>query len=1169
LTSLERGRVPSPHSIVAREIPLINRIEEMKLLKEAVERAIQGEGGRVFLHGEAGIGKTRLARELRDYTHLRGMQVLYGRPSTLSKTDGFTPYALWNEVIKDYLHACTSVQLFKVIGDYPAEVCKLVPEIKRKLGPVAQSLPIRPEYERDRLFEAVSQFITNISRETPLLIVLDDLQCADESSLLLLHYIARGIHKDSLLLLGAYRDSDIDETHPLFTILTELNRERLLQSVPLKRMSSEEISEMIMRILEQDNIPKEFSELVYRKTRGNPFFVEEVIRSLKEEKIIYRENDRYKIKEISSIEFPTTVKSIIKTRISRLDDECQKVLTAASFIGKDFTLETLREVMKIKKSKLLGQVEKILKTGLFKYQSVHDEDVCSFTDIVVRDVVYEEVGPFTRRKLHGVVGQVLEKVYAKMIDEHFGELAMHFLESGDNDKALEYFLKGGEKAMTIYANGEAAYYYQSAFKLLAEKDGELKKKEWVLERLGDIKRTMGEYDVCVRYWDDALQLLPHSNQKEKASRLHRKIANVLWDKIGDSEKAREHHDTALNILKIAPESVELANLYEDIAHMHYRTGDMAKSLSWAEKSLELAKKLNSYDSIASSYVSLGTVLVYAGEPKKAIEYLESGLKIALDHDCTETALRAYNNIALSLPSEEYERCMKCYEKGLELAKKVGDIYHQSLLGFNLGGMHFNMGNINKAVLIMSEAVALDRKTGNTFHLYATAAALGYAYQVLGETDKSEQLLNEALSVSQRLDEFQQAVGGYDYLGLCHFDKGDYVKAKEYFEKLDEALEKAGDKFSQANASQYLIWTYIELEESEKAKNLIDRMCEFGLQVHNNDLIAALDALKAMLLRNEKKWEESIQQFEKSLQEFEVLKARRWNPYFFARMALYEYARVYQERNREGDREKAHNLLNQALKIFQKMGAKKDIEKVEATIASIETGIVSKPTDHVSTGYADLDKLLYGGIPPNYAVVLTSPSCDERDLLIRNFLETGTKKGEVTFYATIDPSVVKTLAEESQPNFYLFICNPQADTIVKNQRNIFKLRGVENLTDVSIALTSAIHKLDPSQKGPRRICIDLVSDVLLQHHAVQTRRWLAALIPELKSAGFTTLAMMDPRMHPSEELYAILGLFEGEINIHEKETEKGLGKYLKIKKMTNQKYLENELLLTKTGLQNQK
>jgi KaiC/GvpD/RAD55 family RecA-like ATPase len=224
---------------------------------------------------------------------------------------------------------------------------------------------------------------------------------------------------------------------------------------------------------------------------------------------------------------------------------------------------------------------------------------------------------------------------------------------------------------------------------------------------------------------------------------------------------------------------------------------------------------------------------------------------------------------------------------------------------------------------------------------------------------------------------------------------------------------------------------------------------------------------------------------------------------------------------------------------------------------------------ITTGYKNLDRLLGGGIPKKYTVTLNAPSCDERELLIRAFLENGARQGETIFYLAADPGVMKTLAEEFPANFYLFVCNPNADAIVKSAPNVSKLKGVENLVDISIALTTAIRKLDPSSKSPRRICIGLVSDVLLHHHSVQTRRWLSALIPELKSAGFTTLAVVDPQIHPPEELHAILGMFEGEINIHEKETRKGLEKFLKIKKMTNQKYSDSELILRREDLQKRK
>ncbi len=217
---------------------------------------------------------------------------------------------------------------------------------------------------------------------------------------------------------------------------------------------------------------------------------------------------------------------------------------------------------------------------------------------------------------------------------------------------------------------------------------------------------------------------------------------------------------------------------------------------------------------------------------------------------------------------------------------------------------------------------------------------------------------------------------------------------------------------------------------------------------------------------------------------------------------------------------------------------------------------------ITTGYKDLDNMLFGGIPENYAVILTSPSCDEKDLLIKRFLEAGAKEGQITFYVTTEASGVRALAEEFQTTFYLFICNPQADAMIKTLPNIFKLKGVENLTDISIALTSAFRKLNTSIKGPTRACIEIVSDVLLQHKAVHTRRWLTGLIPELRSRGFTTLAVMNPQMHPQQEVQAILDLFEGEINVYDEESER----YLQIKKMYNERYLESKLPLRKEKLE---
>ena len=921
--------VPCARPVAAREIQLIDRAEEMNLLREAVDRAVRGEGGLVFLYGEAGIGKTRLARELRAYARLRGVQVLYGRCPALFRMDGVPPYTIWSEVIKDYLENSSPEQLYRVVGFYPAEIVKLVPELGQRLRTIPQSFQISPEHEQNRFFEAVSQLVINISRETPLLVVLDDLQWTDSSSLLLLHYLARGVQKTSLLLLGAYRSTDIDAKHPMSPVLTELNRERLPQSIQLKRMSLNDVSEMIKNILEQDDVPADFCKLVYEKTKGNPFFAEEVVKSLKEEEVIRREENKWAFKDVSGIEFPETVKNVVKARFGRLDDERKNVLTLASFIGNDFTLEAMCAVTGIEESKLLELMDEMFRIGLIKERVIHGEVVCSFADMLVRDVVYEEVSPLKRKKLHGVVGCALEKVYAPKIDEHFGELAYHFLETGDKEKALDYFLKAGDKASKIFANAEAVSYLQHALSLLEEKEGELQEKASVLERLGDVEKLVGKYEDCVKHWNEALSLWAKLQKKDKTATLHRKMANVFWDTIGDTEKAKEHHEAALKILEAEPESVELARLYEDVAHMLRRKGKTPEALFWAEKSLALAEKLSALEAVAVACCELTVLSFMAANYRKGREYVERALKTALDNSYLETAWCAYYRAVYATHPEEYEKRLEYIEKGLALAKKVGNITFQASNLLYLAQEYLSRGEYAKAITIGEEALALDKKAGNKPYIPWDLLVLGTAYLRLGEWEKSEQLFAEAMDKARGTDEILSATWGHSGFGQLHFEKEEYAKAKKWFEEGVDILMKAGSRTEDTTLYSSLVSTYIELGEIEKAQNLLDGLRKLALETGEKWLINKEMVLRAGLLRAQKKWDESIELFEKALKELEFIKADIWNAYFFARWVLCEYARACLERNGDGDKEKAHNLLNQAMEMFQKMGAKKDIEKIIA------------------------------------------------------------------------------------------------------------------------------------------------------------------------------------------------------------------------------------------------
>lgn len=221
-------------------------------------------------------------------------------------------------------------------------------------------------------------------------------------------------------------------------------------------------------------------------------------------------------------------------------------------------------------------------------------------------------------------------------------------------------------------------------------------------------------------------------------------------------------------------------------------------------------------------------------------------------------------------------------------------------------------------------------------------------------------------------------------------------------------------------------------------------------------------------------------------------------------------------------------------------------------------------NRISTGYMNLDSLLFGGIPETYATVLSSTSCDERDLLIGRFLKAGLRMGEATFYVSVTPKNIEDFLKDSS-NFLLLLCNPHTDSITKSQPNVFKAKGVENLTDINIALTLAFRRINPSDTGSKRACLEIVSDVLLQHKAKETRRWLAGVLSEFKSNGFTVLATLNPQMHSFAEAQAVLDLFDGEISIYEKETENGQERHLRIRRMHDQKYLETDMVLKKTDL----
>jgi hypothetical protein len=213
-------------------------------------------------------------------------------------------------------------------------------------------------------------------------------------------------------------------------------------------------------------------------------------------------------------------------------------------------------------------------------------------------------------------------------------------------------------------------------------------------------------------------------------------------------------------------------------------------------------------------------------------------------------------------------------------------------------------------------------------------------------------------------------------------------------------------------------------------------------------------------------------------------------------------------------------------------------------------------DRVSTGTLELDSLLLGGIPKEYAVVLSASPCDERELIVKDFLNAGIKEG-ITFYIATEADGLEGLLDN--PNFYFFLCNTKPKTKVPDLQNVFVIPSKADITNLGISLTKAIRSIDQSVTQ-KRICIEIVSDVLVKHGVNTTREWLSGLITDLGSKGFTMLAVMYPEMHQSEESKAVLSLFDGEISIIQSDDPLDCRKSIRVKKLRNQDYIKNSMCL---------
>jgi hypothetical protein len=467
--------VTPPITHVLQGLPwgmFVGRRDEMEQLKEALEDALSGSGSLAMVVGEPGIGKTRLAEEFGVYAGLRGAQVLTGR---CYEGESSLPYRPFVEALRQYVRSRPDEELRSQMGPGAPEIATMVSEVRQRFPDVEDAPSLEPEAERLRLFESVAQFLGNASASSPLVLHFDDLHWADKPSLLLLQHLARAIGSHRLMIVGAYRDVELDRTHPLADALAVLRRLPNFRRVLLRGLSVETVTDLLGVIEPSEEAAggrAALAQALHQETEGNPFFIREVLAHLIETGKLAHEGGRWvgKVTSISDLGIPEGVREVIGRRLSRVSEGCNRMLTSASTMTGGFTWDALKAInADVPETDLLDALDEALGHQLISERKGEAAGSYDFTHALIRQTLYDELSTPRRVLAHRQIGEALERLYAGNVEPHLGELAHHFYQSapgGDVAKAIDYARRAGDRAEQMYAHEDACAGYERALQAL-------------------------------------------------------------------------------------------------------------------------------------------------------------------------------------------------------------------------------------------------------------------------------------------------------------------------------------------------------------------------------------------------------------------------------------------------------------------------------------------------------------------------------------------------------------------------------------------------------------------------------------------------------------------------------------------------------------------------------
>jgi tetratricopeptide (TPR) repeat protein len=730
---------------------------------DGFERTKSGRGQAFSIMGEAGVGKSRLLFEFRKAVANEDVTFLEGKCLSYSRGVAYHPvidilksnFDIREEDRDSEIREKVS-QGLKVLDTDIATTLPYLLELLSVTDSGIDKIPISPEARKDRIIEAVRRMALKGSETRPLIMAFEDLHWIDKSSEDFMKDLLENISGARIYLIFTYRPEFV----PTWGGKSYHNQ------VTLNRLSNRESLAMLAYLLKTEDIDNGLEELVLEKTEGVPFFIEEFIKSLLEQKIIDKCGDRYcLVKDIEGMIVPSTVQDVLMARIDSLAESTKEVLQTGSVVGREFNQDLIQAVTGSSERELLSDLS-VLKDSEFLYErGIYPQSSYIFIHALTQEVAYNSLLSKRRRGIHAAIGKAIESLHAQRLDEFYEILAYHYSKGDSFEKAYQYLKLSGNKTTRNYSNWEAFRFYKDALEVLNQLSDSADNKRKQIEVILLMSGPM----MFLTYPEDSLRIL------EEGVRLCKKL---------NDKKS-------------------LATIYSLLGIYYMHRGKPLEAIKYSEIGFEEPRKLQDLELMAPIARGLCVSYLAAGKFQKASDFApevidllekahrESDLFGAPFH--TFSLLCAYYALSLAMLGY-FEKATEYFKKGLHAASSINHLASLGVLEAMFGLMFSIKGDGTNSIKHFQNSNRYFEDSKTVLIFAVTWSGLGSGYYYLGELEAARKHISRGIELTNRGGSEWWKSFHYLYLSKIHFDLGDQKSSRS---TIEEAL-----KISQNNSEKH-------------------------------------------------------------------------------------------------------------------------------------------------------------------------------------------------------------------------------------------------------------------------------------------------------------------------------------------------------------------------------